>query len=92
MKQLERINLNHTKVTTANLAHLGDFSKLRFLHLEGTATTDESLKALAKCRHLTQIELSDFQGTEEALEEFRKSRPGCRVRNSTLERVHGVIY
>ena len=77
---LERLNLwNCNKLDDSAGAELATFTHLKELDLSYTPIGDATLKTLAGIRGLKLLYLTDTKVTPEAVEAFRKGKPGTLV-------------
>jgi uncharacterized membrane protein len=75
---IEKLNLNKTKVTGAVLTSLKDLKKLKSLSIAGTATDVASLQAISGLPHLKEVFLWNTQVTQEQI--------------ASLQSKHSAIY
>jgi hypothetical protein len=80
LKNLTSLDIDNTRVTDAGADHLLKLPKIRALRLVGLQLTDVGLKTISTIPTLRHINLRDVPVSDEAVAEFRKSRPGCVVK------------
>ena len=71
---LTRLNLGHTSVSDAGLAHFQGCKDLMSLHLHGTQVSDAGLAHFKDCKNLISLGLSGTQVTDAGLAHFA----GCK--------------
>lgn len=71
---MESLNIGTTKITDAGIAHLSGFTKLTYLCLDNTDTSDEALKHLEGIK-LKQRILIQIRGTRVTAEGVRSLKP-----------------
>jgi len=76
---LERLNLNHTPVSDAGLAHLAALPNLRELRLDSATVTDAGLEVLKSLDSLEVVDLYHTLVTEGGLEKLQSILPQCRI-------------
>lgn len=79
MPRLRKLWLNGTQVTDQGLDALSGLKDLEYLNLYGTQVTDEGLKKLSGLENLKNLYLWQTKVTPAAVEEFKKSVPGCEI-------------
>ncbi|CAK8579331.1 unnamed protein product [Lathyrus sativus] len=71
LKQLERLNLEHTQVINEALFPLSSFQELRYLSLKSPSLADISLYHLSSVPKLTKLSICDAVLTNYALDMFK---------------------
>lgn len=71
LKQLERLNLEHTQVINEALFPLSSFQELRYLSLKSPSLADISLYHLSSVPKLTKLSICDAVLTSYALDMFK---------------------
>ncbi|XP_054776163.1 uncharacterized protein LOC129284655 isoform X2 [Prosopis cineraria] len=71
LKQLERLNLEHTLVSDRALCPLSSFQELRYISLKSTSLADISLDYLSTIPRLTSLSICDAILTNYGLETFK---------------------
>lgn len=71
LKQLERLNLEHTQVEDTALSPLSSFQELRYLSLKSASLADISLDYLSSIPKLTNLSICDAVLTNYGLDLFK---------------------
>ncbi|MFO0889175.1 MAG: leucine-rich repeat domain-containing protein [Isosphaeraceae bacterium] len=80
MDRLEELDLNNTQITDAGLKVLRGLPSLVRLRLKNTKITDQGFReSLADKATLMQLDLTGTQVSPQAVDEWRKARPGRRA-------------
>jgi mono/diheme cytochrome c family protein len=79
MPRLKKLWLNGTQVTDNGLDVVKGLSELEYLNLYGTQVSDAGLMKLTGLKKLKKLYLWQTKVTPAAVEEFKKSVPGCDV-------------
>jgi mono/diheme cytochrome c family protein len=78
-KNLTRVHLNKTQITSAGLASLAHCSELVYVNLIGTAVDDSGLMLLAPLKKLERIYSKDSHITASGIQKFQAENPRVRV-------------
>ncbi|MCE9564890.1 MAG: hypothetical protein K8U57_22890 [Planctomycetes bacterium] len=76
---MTELRLNSTRVGDAGLEHFKDSKTLTLLSLNGTKVTDAGLAHLKDCKNLTSLGLRGTKVTADAVAEFAKTLPQCKI-------------
>ncbi len=78
-EQLQRLHLDGTNVTDAQLKQIAKLEKLQYLNLYNTAITDQAIPALGTLPSLQKIYLGATQVTEPAIKQLRQANPALQI-------------
>jgi mono/diheme cytochrome c family protein len=78
-KNLQRLHLDGTNVTDAQLKPIGKLKELQYLNLYNTAITDQALATLRSLPELRKVYLGATQITESAVEQLRQAKPALEI-------------
>jgi Leucine Rich Repeat (LRR) protein len=79
LRQLEWLNLAHTKITDDGVKAIADLPNLRELDLSCTDMTGKSLDSLANCKALRTLNVRNTQLSKEQVQELRRRLPACKI-------------
>ena len=82
-KNLERLHLDGSNVTDAQLTPLSKLPKLSYLNLYNTKVSDTGLKALQRCTSLQKVFLNHTLVTPAGINELKNTLPGMEVIHSS---------
>jgi mono/diheme cytochrome c family protein len=74
-QNLQRLHLDGTNVTDAQLQQLSNLPKLTYLNLYNTKIGDQGAAALKACTHLQQVYLTATEVTSKGITELKTSNP-----------------
>ena len=79
---VDELNLNHTQVTDAGLAHLQRKSNFRSLNLSHTQISDAGIECLKGLTNLQELDLEGTQVTAAGVKDLKKALPKTDIRHS----------
>lgn len=85
LKNLTRLNLDHTRLTDEGLGTLAALPNLEQLNLYGTAVTDKGLDVLARYPNLKVVYLWQTQTSPEGIRRLQQARPNLKIETGTLQ-------
>jgi mono/diheme cytochrome c family protein len=78
-QNLQRLHLDGTNVTDAQLEQLSKLPKLNYLNLYNTKISDQGLVSLKKCAALQQVYLSATKVTTSGINNLQSAHPGAQL-------------
>lgn len=85
LKNLTRLNLDHTRLTDDGLTALLALPNLEQLNLYGTAVTDKGLEVLARYPNLKVVYLWQTQTSQEGIRRLQQAHPNLKIETGTLQ-------
>lgn len=76
---LKEVSLEGTQITDKGLVHLKNLKSLEVVDLSDTAATEDALRAFYDHANLQAIIMTNIDVSREAIAEFKKHVPRCRV-------------
>jgi mono/diheme cytochrome c family protein len=78
-KNLMRVHVNNTQITSAGIAELANCSELIYVNVIGTAVDDRGLLSLAPLKKLERVYSKDSKITAEGIQKLQVANPRVRV-------------
>jgi hypothetical protein len=77
---LREIDVSDCAISDAGLIRLASIDRLTVLNVRGTRVSGRSLRELAGCRELRELDLRDTQADAERIQRLQEALPDCRIK------------